>query len=148
GTVRMSLPMHQILQTQFEIVRNMSLIVIFIGLIALLITLGLMRRILAPIHLLAKGTTRVANGEYGGQVPVYSKDELGALAESFNRMSKALSETTVSKDFLGRILSHMIDPLLVVTATGTIQMVNDATLDLLGYSSEELQGKPLQFLIP
>ena len=45
----------------------------------------------------------------GAQIPISSNDELGNLAASFNRMSKGLSETTVSKNFLGNILSNMSD---------------------------------------
>src|SRR5262249_11304276 len=100
-----------------------------------------MRRTLQPIKSLSEGTSRISRGEYGISIPVHSKDELGILAEDFNRMSRVLSETTVSKDFLGGILSHMIDPLIVLTMNSFIQMVNQATLDLLGYSKTELEGQ-------
>src|SRR5258706_7661267 len=59
GTVRLSLPMRETLRTQTQIIRNMSLIVGLIGLIAFLFTLGLMRKILTPIRLLAKGAAYI-----------------------------------------------------------------------------------------
>ena len=63
-------------------------------------------------------------------------------------MSRVLGETTVSKNFLGDVLSHMIDPLIVMTKDGVIRMVNQATIDLLGYAKEELEGRraPILFV--
>jgi PAS domain S-box-containing protein len=142
GTVRLSLPMRATLLTETQIVRDMSFIVGLIGLIAFLFTLGLMRKILTPIRLLAKGTAYIALGQYGVEVPITSSDELGELGRSFNRMSKVLADTTVSKDFLENILSSMIDPLIVINMDNTVRMVNHATLDLLGYAKEELEGRP------
>jgi adenylate cyclase len=47
---------------------------------------------LLPIRDLARGTERVAAGDYGGRVPVVQDDDLGALAASFNRMQAGLLE--------------------------------------------------------
>ena len=47
---------------------------------------------------------------------------------------------------LGGILSNMIDPLIVMKTDGTIQMVNQATLDLLGYAKEELVNQSVHIL--
>jgi PAS domain S-box-containing protein len=146
GTIRLGMPLRKTLFTVTRITHQMSLIVAVIGLITFILTLALMHKLLIPIQLLAEGTSRIAQGQYGIEVPVTSHDELGDLVGSFNRMSQVLSETTVSKDFLGDILSHMIDPLIVMAMTGTIQMVNQATLDLLGYSKEELEGQPAHIL--
>jgi len=45
-----------------------------------------------PIRDLAKGTERVAVGDYGTRVPVVQDDDLGVLAASFNRMQAGLAE--------------------------------------------------------
>jgi len=47
---------------------------------------------LQPIRDLAKGTERVAAGDYSQRVPVVQDDDLGALAASFNRMQAGLAE--------------------------------------------------------
>jgi adenylate cyclase len=47
---------------------------------------------LLPIRDLARGTERVAAGDYGARVPVVQDDDLGALAASFNRMQAGLLE--------------------------------------------------------
>ncbi len=146
GTVSLGLPLKDVLQTEYRIFQKVVAILLIADGIGLLVILILMRRMLRPIRFLSEGTSRISRGEYGINVPVLSKDEFGHLANDFNHMSKVLAETTVSKDFLGGILSHMIDPLIVMTMKGTIQMVNKATLDLLGYSKEELEGQPAHIL--
>lgn len=47
---------------------------------------------LQPIRDLAKGTERVAIGDYGQRLPVVQDDDLGTLAASFNRMQAGLAE--------------------------------------------------------
>lgn len=43
-----------------------------------------------PIRKLSRSTRSIANGQYSHRVKVRSRDELGALAEDFNRMADAL----------------------------------------------------------
>ncbi|MGB9227069.1 adenylate/guanylate cyclase domain-containing protein [Mycobacterium sp.] len=47
---------------------------------------------LLPVSDLAKGTERVAAGDYSQRLPVVQDDDLGALAGSFNRMQAGLAE--------------------------------------------------------
>ena len=56
-------------------------------LIALLIGIFLARTISRPVREVTEATRVVASGELGVQVPVRTKDELGELADSFNKMS-------------------------------------------------------------
>src|SRR5207245_10010808 len=47
-------------------------------------------RVTRPVEQLAEAAREVAAGNWSTQVPVSSSDELGALAESFNRMTHEL----------------------------------------------------------
>jgi signal transduction histidine kinase len=47
-------------------------------------------RVTRPVEQLAGAAREVADGNWNAQVPVTSADELGALAESFNRMTREL----------------------------------------------------------
>ncbi|HMJ21739.1 MAG TPA: ATP-binding protein, partial [Terriglobales bacterium] len=49
-------------------------------------------RVTRPVEQLAGAAREVASGNWNTKVPVNSADELGALAESFNRMTKELLE--------------------------------------------------------
>jgi PAS domain S-box-containing protein len=61
-------------------------------------------------------------------------------------MVREMKETTVSHDYLGRIINSMIDTVVVVDDKLRIKAVNRSALDLLGYSEENLIGKPFSIL--
>ena len=48
--------------------------------------------ILRPIRNLVTATNRVASGDLNHEIPIHSRDELGELTHSFNRMTKNLSK--------------------------------------------------------
>jgi len=54
---------------------------------ALLLGLLLARSITKSVHALSIGTERLRHGDFDSQIRVGSRDQLGELAESFNRMS-------------------------------------------------------------
>ncbi len=66
-----------------------------VGIAAMLVSgvlcFWLTRRLLAPLRQMAKGTERIAAGDYEGQIPISSRDELADLAASFNRMAQSLA---------------------------------------------------------
>src|SRR5205814_1477847 len=49
-------------------------------------------RIARPIQALVAGTRRIAAGQFDDPVEIHRRDELGALADSFNQMSQGLKE--------------------------------------------------------
>ena len=72
--------------------------------------------------------------------------EIRNLALSFNRMMDELEQATVSRNYVDNILQSMTDILIVVTPDGTIQTVNSATCELLGYESSELIDQPIHMI--
>lgn len=108
----------------------------------------LLRRSLHVIGPLTDATKKVAGGDLHTIVPVSSHDELGELANGFNRMTEQLLQTTVSKNYVDNIIRSMIDSLIVVNPHGTIETVNRATLQLLGYEEHELLGQHIAILFP
>ncbi|MBI3596697.1 MAG: HAMP domain-containing protein [Nitrospirae bacterium] len=91
GTLRLGLPVGDVLQTIDRISGRVMIIMTVSGGAVLLITLFFMRRILFRVRVLTQGTERIGRGEYGTTVPVLASDELGNLAESFNRMSQDMA---------------------------------------------------------
>lgn len=59
-------------------------------LLAVLISGWAAARVTRPVSQLADAARRVAHGDWTSTVPVKSSDELGALAEAFNRMTQEL----------------------------------------------------------
>ncbi len=48
--------------------------------------------LLKPVHYLVRATDRIAGGDPGHEIPIQSRDELGDLTRSFNRMVKNLTQ--------------------------------------------------------
>lgn len=58
--------------------------------LAVALSFLLTKRVLGPLSLMADVTRRIAAGDYSETVPIRSRDEVGQLAEAFNRMAKSL----------------------------------------------------------
>lgn len=101
-----------------------------------------------PIEKLVLGTEIVAGGDLNYKVPVKTRDEIGELAASFNKMTedlhKSRDEIISAKEYTDNIIRSMIESLIVISPDGIIQTINAATRSLLGYQEEELFGQPIK----
>ncbi len=66
------------------------------------------RSVTKPVLALARGAQRLGHRDFDTRLPVTSSDEIGQLAESFNRMAEDLARTTVSKEELERLAGKLI----------------------------------------
>jgi signal transduction histidine kinase len=71
--------------------RTLLLIAVVAGLGAVLLILGLSRRILAPVEALTAAVQRMEAGDLSQRVEVTSQDEIGELARAFNSMADGLA---------------------------------------------------------
>lgn len=119
-------------------------------LISILVVWGMLRTINSPIKRLTKATKQIASGNFDHTVTVDSGDELGNLAQSFNKMTerlKSTSEELVSaRKYTEDIISSMANMLIVVDSEDNISFVNPAVHSLLNYKEGELINKPFTFI--
>jgi PAS domain S-box-containing protein len=115
-----------------------SLILVIGGLIA---GLAFSSSITEPVRQLLKATQRISAGDLSHKAQVTSTDEIGQLAQSFNKMTDDLrtyqDQLIHAKEYIDNIIKSMIDTLIVVNPDGTIRTVNQATLKLLNYEKEK-----------
>lgn len=124
--------------------RNTIRIIVF--LIALIITiLGIYfsRMLINPLEEVIKVTEKISEGNLTVRVDVQSKDEIGILAHSFNRMTNNLIN---ARQLPENILRSIKDSLFVIDTDGNITEVNEVALKVLNYEKEELIGKPISFV--
>ena len=119
------------------------MVMIFAIVMALFLAYLLNNTIARPIQDLQSAIRQYSQGKFDTKIDISSNDELGELASSFNKMASSLSETMVSKSFIGDIIESMPETLIVLTPELRIKMINRAGLNLLGYNQEELIGQPL-----
>jgi adenylate cyclase len=94
-----------------------------------------------PIFRLVKATEKVAVGELDVSVPVTSKDELGMLTESFNRMVRSLREKEMIKSAFARYVAREVaeeifkDPEHADSLRGERREVTVLFCDIRGFTS-------------
>lgn len=83
--------------------RNILLITVFIiVLFAVFAGTYVSCSVAAPLEKLKRVAVEIGEGKLDTRIEIKSKDELGALAEAFNKMAEDLSLTTISIDRLNR----------------------------------------------
>mgnify|MGYP003616399842 FL=1 len=102
----------------------------------------LARRLSAPLSILAEGTQAVAAGDFTPRQAIYSRDELGILTQSFNRMTRQLddarreterhrSELEFAHAYLESILANLSAGVLVFDKEFVLRTVNEGAQTIL-----------------
>ncbi len=90
GLVRLMLSLDRMQSSLKELEWAFGLLTFIVISCAILLTIMLVRRMVAPIRTLATATRRIAGGNLDEEVPESSNDEIGQLARSFNQMTSEL----------------------------------------------------------
>ncbi|MFC5714158.1 ATP-binding protein [Thalassorhabdus alkalitolerans] len=85
-------------------------------------------RITAPLRKMRQVTLEVAEGKFDTKVPTLTNDEIGQLANAFNRMRRELNRSVTQvnqeKEQLSRVLSSMADGVVTIDRKGSILITN------------------------
>src|SRR5437899_8691434 len=124
--------------------------------LALLGTAIVSRRMTHSLDLLSSATAEVAAGAVRTPIPVESRDEIGALARSFNSMASQLRQMEETKrEFFAAVSHELRSPLTSIR--GAIDLLRDGVpgpltekqerlMDIIAQSSERLLGLVNQIL--
>ena len=143
------------LKRLYGITLTLSLLIVLLSAVSAAFFLS--ARLSSPLAALAEGTRAVAQGDFSGNYPVQSRDELGALTGLFNQMISQLSDAkklselqqrqvNKSKAYLESVLTHLSSGVLVVDEQFCLRSANTSAEHILGVSLMELRGVPLSSL--
>ncbi|WP_426415260.1 sensor domain-containing diguanylate cyclase [Aestuariirhabdus sp. LZHN29] len=112
-------------------------------LLILLVTWWMVRRsVVQPINRVTSAMEAVSRGDMSQKVPVLGRDELGSMAQSFNRMSSELQTTYLGlhheQNKLTTIILSAQEGMVVTNAAGDVVLVNPAAEQLLQKSHEQI----------
>ncbi|MDH3612519.1 MAG: EAL domain-containing protein [Gammaproteobacteria bacterium] len=132
--------------------RRESFLWIGAGTLATLILCGgiawlIVRKQSAKIRQLRIQAEKLRDSDFGEPLLQTRGDALGELAAVFNDMRDRLRSTTISRDYVDRILSGMNEAIVVTATDGTIKRINKATTLLLGYEEDELVGTSIDYVV-
>lgn len=146
-TLIMHIPTTKAFAPAIELRNRVIAVSLPIIIFSIIIVLFFANSVVKPIIQLRDAAADVGRGNLGIELKTKSRDEIGELTDSFNKMSKSLQETTVSRDYVDNIVKSMAEMLIVLGLDGAIKTVNRAALQLLGYREEELIGKSINMIL-
>jgi PAS domain S-box-containing protein len=147
-----------------ETLRLQAVLVTFVCVILMLLGVSSVfarRTVVRPINALCESVEKVASGDLEQSVAIDTRDELGDLARSFNKMSRRVRKSyTALKQEVGhrrqieqnlresekryrRLVDTMNEGLAVIDVNNRLSYVNDRLLDMLGYRRQQLMGRPI-----
>jgi two-component system nitrogen regulation sensor histidine kinase NtrY len=127
------------------------------------------REITTPIRQLAEGTLKVAGGDYDFQINQEgqeSRDEIGFLVQSFNKMTQDLqtskaqlaaayrelsqshSQLEARKRDMEILLKNVAAGVISLDAGGRLTTINDSAAQMLNWRREEVLGRDCRDLLP
>ena len=139
---------------------------VFAILFALFSSLLISANIAGGLGVLIERTREISRGNLTGKVKVKSDDEIGQLADAFNKMSsevllredklKGSNEQLVStmkglresKQQLQNLIDTSLDPIVIADSTGHATKPNKSFISMVGLSEKEIIGKPLYMFSP
>jgi histidine kinase len=107
-------------------------------LVAVTVSIVFSRRIVAPIRAMMSASQRIADGRYDERVQVSGLDELGQLAERFNRMAERLEQTeSMRRQLLGDVSHELRTPLTAIG--GYMEGLTDGVLPATPETFEQVR---------
>ena len=142
-------------------------------LVLLLLNLLLSRMVLVPVRRVHDAMARAATGDLQVRLPVHSRDEVGSMAESFNRMVGELGASRLEVEGYSRNLEGMVEArtgelrdsqasllalknhlatvianvgtgVLSLDEEGRIETFNERASEILGLAPEGARGRTLE----
>ena len=141
GGVRLRYSLAGLAEDQESLTRRTATVGAIFALIGLLAAALLAEAVTHPLKEVIQATRTLSEGKPVPRLVVRTADEVGELAGAFNEMTRKLRDTTVSRDYLDRVLETMGECLVVTGPDGTITRVNSAVCSLSGVGEDELLGQ-------
>ncbi|HEY2404851.1 MAG TPA: HAMP domain-containing protein [Polyangiaceae bacterium] len=133
GFARSSLSMNVVRAQVHEVRVRMAMGALTAGFVALLLGFFVSTRVTRPIRALTEGAGRIGEGELDTVIRVDSRDEIGDLAEAFNRMTRNLRQTISALDSrngeMRLVLDNINQGLLVIDRDGVMARERSASID-------------------
>jgi PAS domain S-box-containing protein len=136
------------LKRLYAITLTLSLLVVLLTAVSMAFFIS--ERLGGSLEALAEGTRAVAQGDFTGQYPIQSSDELGALTGLFNQMTRQLNEAKQASEqqqrevegargYLESVLTHLSSGVLALDQEFHLRSANTSAAQILGAPLQEMQ---------
>ncbi len=147
GEIFVSVNIENIMAAKQVSITSLLYLSLLIGVIVILTSIVLGRRLTSPIGKLARGAEAIAAGDYDVHMQLDSRDEIGHLANVFNKMSDSLKvqrdEIRELQQFFASIVEHSPSAIIIGNESAEVIAMNPAAERLFGRPLAELRDRPL-----
>jgi len=130
--------------------QRLIIIIVFGFLIAGILVTGLITRgLTTQLQKIRLSMLRIAQNRDQESIPFLSHpQEIGDMARALAIFKESSTQRRQLENHLRQVLEAMPNGVIVVDSRGIIETVNAQTEKIFGYDRSELQGKPVEILIP
>ncbi|MCL5291873.1 MAG: ATP-binding protein [Actinobacteria bacterium] len=143
--VRVAVPTTKVDDTLRDIPLAAGASFIAIGAIATAVSVLLTRTLTGPISRMTTFAKNLSEGELFKRANVRSRDELGELSDSLNRMAASLEgnvqELSTEKKKLELIVDHIADAIFLLNGRGEVVFANPAAQKILRLPGDKIVGR-------
>lgn len=149
--VRSSVPLYTIKVFSESYITYYFIVIVFVILLSLGLSLKLIRAIIYPVKELEIATNKIANGDYSRRVSIYTNDEIGSLANTFNNMADQLqsriSDSLDKQNKLEAILESMESGVIAVDNKQKVMLINPYVKNLFGIKEDIIGENISEYII-
>lgn len=147
GEIFVSVNIENIMAAKQVSITSLLYLSLLIGVIVILTSIVLGRRLTSPIGKLARGVEAIAAGDYDVHMQLNSRDEIGHLAGVFNKMSDSLKvqrdEIRELQQFFASIVEHSPSAIIIGNESAEVIAMNPAAERLFERPLAEMRDRPL-----
>jgi two-component system phosphate regulon sensor histidine kinase PhoR len=152
GFARMALPLNKVQANVAHLQRTMIGVTLIIASIAVILALWIAGQSLHPLRELTESAVQISSGNLtnlpiSNQIKKNTSDEIGKLTQAFNVMAVQLSsqieDLESERSRIAAVLSVMTDGVIIVDASGQVQLLNPAAESMFGVQRDQALGRSL-----
>lgn len=145
GILRLALPLESVKKTLVDIRKIILLSLVFALVLAVLLGYIVAGNIIRPIKRMIHISRKFAEGDFSRRIIQPSRDEIGELAVTLNKMSQdiedKIKEIKTQNQKLAAIFNSMIEGVIVTDRTGHIVSINSTVEKIFAVKEEEVKGR-------
>lgn len=138
--LRSSVPLNTIEFFTADYTKYYLIIILLVLFLSIGLSLKLIRAIIYPLKELKSVTNKIANGDYSRRVNIFTNDEIGSLANTFNNMADQLqskiSDSLDKQNKLEAILESMESGVIAVDNNKKVILINPYAKNLFGIEGD------------
>jgi two-component system phosphate regulon sensor histidine kinase PhoR len=145
GIARVALPLSRIDAQVASLRQPLIVASLAAALLVFLLALLVAGRTARPVERLTVAADAIASGDFSRRLTPTTRDEVGQLTRSFNKMANELddkvSRLTEERSRLAAILENMADGVLITDTGGAVRLINSAATRLLSTTASNALGR-------